>query len=78
MLSERQKAIIQVCRSTDRYINQALKKGGAFLLCLMFVSPIPPFTEFLVLRKKGKHTYISHIVKPGLVIKKTGVENEIK
>ncbi len=78
MLSERQKAVITLCRSADRCINQALLKGSAFFLCLMFVSSTPPFTEFLVLKKAGKHTSIAHIVKPGLIIKKSGVGNEKK
>ena len=67
-----------MCRSADWCINQTLLKGSAFLLCLMFVSSTPPFTEFLVLKKAGKHSYITHIVKPGLVIKQSGVRNEKK
>ena len=78
MLSEKQKTIISMCRSADRYINQALLKGSAFFLCLMFVSSTPPFTEFFVLKKAGKHTSIAHIVKPGLIIKQSGVGNEKK
>lgn len=78
MLSDKQKAIISMCRSADRCINQTLLKGSAFFLCLMFVSSAPAFTEFLVLKKAGKHSYITHIVKPGLVIKQSGVGNEKK
>lgn len=76
MLNDKQKAIIRVCRSADRNVNQSLLKGDAFLLCLMFVSASPPFTEFLVLKKAGRETFITHIVKPGLVIRKSGVQNE--
>lgn len=84
MLNGKQKAIISMCRSADCCINQALSKKEPFLFCIMYVSPgssfrpgetknISGFTEFLVLKKAGRHTYINHIVKPGLVIKKSGV-----
>jgi len=76
MLNDKQKAIIKLCRSADTNVNQALLKGSAFLLCLMFVSTAPPFTEFFVLKKTGQETFITHIVKPGLVIRKSGVQNE--
>ncbi len=102
MLNEKQKAIIKMCRSADRCINQSLLKGGNFLVCLMLVNTtaaftplevpaiggasatklggllLTGFTEFLVLKKAGRHTSIAHIVKPGLVIKQSGVENEKK
>ena len=75
MLSERQKTIMNLCRSADRCVNTALRKGGTFFLCMMFVSATPPFTEFLVLQKKAGHIHIAHIVKPGLIVKKSGVTN---